>query len=91
MPNKFLFYISFEKLGSQVYNFQVTKVRRDTMAARCDLCGKGPVFGNNVSHANNRTRRKWKPNLHKAYIIVNGQKKAVKVCTKCYRKLRKSQ
>ena len=31
------------------------------MARKCAVCGKGPTFGNNVSHANNRTRRVWKP------------------------------
>ena len=33
------------------------------MAKRCDVCGKGPQFGNNVSHANNKTRRRFNPNL----------------------------
>jgi large subunit ribosomal protein L28 len=35
------------------------------MAQRCDVCDKGPLFGNNVSHANNKTRRRWNPNLKK--------------------------
>ncbi len=33
------------------------------MAKRCEVCGKAPQFGNNVSHANNRTRRRFNPNL----------------------------
>jgi large subunit ribosomal protein L28 len=33
------------------------------MAAKCELCGKGPQSGNNVSHANNKTRRRWSVNL----------------------------
>ena len=33
------------------------------MSKVCDICGKGPQVGNNVSHANNRTRRRWQPNL----------------------------
>ena len=33
------------------------------MAKRCEVCNKGPQFGNNVSHANNRTRRRFDPNL----------------------------
>ncbi len=36
------------------------------MAQRCDVCDKGPLFGNNVSHANNKTRRRWNPNLKKS-------------------------
>jgi large subunit ribosomal protein L28 len=50
---------------------------------RCFTCGKGVAFGNNVSHANNRTRRVWKPNLQVARVVVDGKTKKVKVCTKC--------
>jgi large subunit ribosomal protein L28 len=39
------------------------------MAQRCDVCGKGPQFGNNVSHANNKTRRRFNPNLQPVYQI----------------------
>jgi large subunit ribosomal protein L28 len=49
----------------------------------CYVCGKGIAFGNNVSHANNRTRRVWKPNLQVARILVDGKVKRVKVCTRC--------
>jgi len=59
------------------------------MAARCDICGKGPVFGNRVSHAHNITKRQWKPNLHKVTAIVNGKKRRLRVCTKCLRKVQK--
>ena len=50
---------------------------------RCFVCGKGVAFGNNVSHANNRTRRVWKPNLQVARILVDGKVTKVKVCTSC--------
>ncbi|MGH7625851.1 MAG: 50S ribosomal protein L28 [Gemmatimonadaceae bacterium] len=49
----------------------------------CYVCGKGIAFGNNVSHANNRTRRVWKPNLQVARILLDGKVKRVKVCTRC--------
>ncbi len=49
----------------------------------CYVCGKGVSFGNNVSHANNRTRRVWKPNLQPARILVNGKVTRVRVCTRC--------
>ena len=49
----------------------------------CFVCGKGVAFGNNVSHANNRTRRVWKPNLQVARVLVNGKVTKVKVCTRC--------
>jgi large subunit ribosomal protein L28 len=34
------------------------------MSRRCELTGKGPMTGNNVSHANNKTRRRFLPNLN---------------------------
>ncbi len=39
------------------------------MAQRCDVCNKGPLFGNNVSHANNRTKRRFLPNVQKITFI----------------------
>ncbi len=53
------------------------------MANRCDMCGKGPRSGNNVSHANNRTKRTFKPNLHKVRALVNGSARRIKVCSSC--------
>lgn len=50
---------------------------------KCFSCGKGVTFGNNVSHANNRTRRVWKPNLQVARVVVDGTIRKVKVCTRC--------
>ena len=51
--------------------------------SRCYTCGKGVAFGNSVSHANNKTRRTWKPNLQVARILIDGKVQKVKVCTKC--------
>ena len=53
------------------------------MANRCDVCGKGPASGNNVSHANNRTKRTFKPNLHKMRAMVDGTVRRIKVCSRC--------
>ena len=55
------------------------------MAKRCDICGKGPSVGNNVSHAHNLTKRRWMPNLKRMRIIVDGQTKRAYVCTRCIR------
>lgn len=55
------------------------------MAKKCDICGKGPIVGNNVSHAHNLTKRRWLPNLKKVRVNVNGQAKRLKVCTSCIR------
>lgn len=54
------------------------------MAMRCDVCGKGPQFGNNVSHANNKTRRRFNPNLQSVRVkLPNGANGRKKVCTRC--------
>ncbi len=51
---------------------------------RCYTCGRGVAFGNNVSHANNKTRRVWKPNLQVARVVdESGKIVKVKVCTRC--------
>jgi large subunit ribosomal protein L28 len=54
------------------------------MAKRCEVCGKGPQFGNNVSHANNRTRRVFNPNLQSIRVKVSqSSNRRMKVCTSC--------
>ncbi len=53
------------------------------MAKRCDICGKGPMVGNNVSHAHNTTKRRWLPNLKKIRAQIDGQVKRIRVCTQC--------
>ena len=53
------------------------------MAKVCDICGKKPVSGNNISHAHNRTRRRWLPNLQQVRAQVNGRTKRMTVCTAC--------
>ena len=53
------------------------------MSKRCDVCGKGPQFGNRVSHANNRTRRRFEPNLQAVRANLSGRAQRVKVCTRC--------
>jgi len=55
------------------------------MAKRCEVCGKGPMSGNNVSHAHNTTRRRFLPNLRNVRAMVSGQTKKVRVCTSCLR------
>ena len=55
------------------------------MSRVCAICGKGPSFGNNVSHANNKTRTVWLPNLQKVKAIRNGSVRTIKACTRCIR------
>ncbi len=52
--------------------------------AVCGVCGKGPKSGNNVSHANNKTKRRWLPNLQRVHVVTdNGTRKRMRVCTSC--------
>jgi large subunit ribosomal protein L28 len=55
------------------------------MARVCSVCGKGPTTGNHVSHANNRVKRRWYPNLQTVRISVDGAVKRVRVCAQCIR------
>jgi len=55
------------------------------MARTCEICGKGPTTGNKVSHANNRTRRRWKPNLQLVRAKIGGGVRRLLVCTRCIR------
>ncbi|GAB4184836.1 MAG: 50S ribosomal protein L28 [Geothermobacteraceae bacterium] len=56
------------------------------MAKVCEVCGKKPTTGNNISHAHNKTRRVWYPNLQKVKALQdNGQVRSMKVCTRCIR------
>jgi len=55
------------------------------MAQVCDLCGKRPVTGNNVSHAHNKTKRRFRPNLQRVRAVVDGASRRLRVCTRCIR------
>jgi large subunit ribosomal protein L28 len=53
------------------------------MARVCTVCGKGPSTGNHVSHANNRRKRRWMPNLQTVRVAVDSAPRRVQVCTRC--------
>lgn len=53
------------------------------MARRCEICDKGPLVGNNVSHANNKTKRRSLPNLQRVKANVGGRAMRVRICTRC--------
>jgi large subunit ribosomal protein L28 len=58
--------------------------------AKCEMCGKTPSFGHNVSHSNVRTKRQWKPNIQKVTVYPEGRPQRMKLCTRCIRTLNKS-
>lgn len=53
------------------------------MSKMCEMCGKKPLTGNNVSHAHNVTKRRFNPNLQKVRTLYNGKVKKMVVCTSC--------
>ncbi len=53
--------------------------------AKCEVCGKGVHFGNNVSHSHRRSNRAWNPNVKRVAVKVSGQTKRMNVCTSCLR------
>jgi large subunit ribosomal protein L28 len=55
------------------------------MARVCDVCGRGPQFGNKISHAHNVTKRRWNLNLQSVRAVFKGATKRVRVCTSCIR------
>ena len=55
------------------------------MAHACRICGKSRSVGNNVSHANNKTKRTWKPNLQRVRATTGGTVRRIPVCTRCLR------
>jgi large subunit ribosomal protein L28 len=55
------------------------------MSRSCDVCGKGRISGNNVSHSNRHTKRSWNANIKKVKAVVNGSPKRISICTRCLR------
>jgi len=53
------------------------------MARRCEICGKGPLVGNTVSHANNKSKTRSFPNLRSVRARLQGEVRHVRVCTRC--------
>ena len=55
------------------------------MARTCEVCGKGPKVGRQVSHAHNVSARRFEPNLQEIRVSINGRTKRMRVCTRCLR------
>jgi large subunit ribosomal protein L28 len=58
--------------------------------AKCEICGKSPQFGHNVSHSMRHTKRQFKVNVKKTTIFEKGKARKVRVCTRCLRTLNKA-
>lgn len=55
------------------------------MGKFCEVCHKGTMSGNNVSHSKRRMRRIWAPNTQRVRVNVNGKVCHLYVCTRCLR------
>ena len=53
------------------------------MSRKCEICSKGPQYGNRVSHAHNTSRHRWLPNLQRIKSEQNGTVRRGYVCTRC--------
>lgn len=62
-----------------------------SLPTRCDLCDRHAVSGNNVSHSERKTKRRWRPNIQKTRVFVNGASQTAFLCTRCMRTLAKSE
>lgn len=62
---------------------RVSATLADAMAAVCDICGKKPFFGMQVSHSHRRTPKRWNPNIQRVRVLVNGAPKRANVCVSC--------
>jgi large subunit ribosomal protein L28 len=73
-------------MGQDCYNqFSILAGDFCLMAQICDVCGRGPRFGNRISHAHNVTKRRWNLNLQSVRALVNGAGRRMRVCTSCIR------
>ncbi len=71
------FYKSIEKIK------RALSFKEIYMSRICEICGKKPLTGNNVSHAHNLTKRRFNPNLQRVRAVLNGRTKKIMVCTSC--------
>jgi large subunit ribosomal protein L28 len=53
------------------------------MSRMCEVCGKKPLVGHNISHAHNLTKRRFNPNLQRVKTLQKGRVKKMMVCTSC--------
>ncbi len=57
--------------------------------AKCEMCGKSPQFGHNVSHSKKTTKRQFKPNVQRVKVEVDGKVRRMYLCTRCLRTMNK--
>ena len=55
------------------------------MGKYCEVCKKGVMSGNLVSHSNRKTKRSWAPNIQSVHVVIDGKTQKLNVCTRCLR------
>jgi large subunit ribosomal protein L28 len=58
--------------------------------AKCEICGKKPMFGHNVSHSKKATKRQFRPNIQRKRVVIDGKMRRIHICTRCLRTLSRS-
>jgi large subunit ribosomal protein L28 len=69
----------------------LAKIFSGDIDLKCDLCGKTPLFGHNVSHSKRHTNRRFSPNIHPVTVYIEGRAKKLNLCTRCLRTQTKAQ
>jgi len=59
--------------------------------AKCEICGKGTIFGHSVPRSLKRTKRQFKPNVQRKRVMIDGEMRRIYICTRCLRTLERSQ
>ena len=55
------------------------------MGKYCEVCKKGTMSGNLVSHSNRKTKWSWAPNIQSVHVVIDGKTQKLNICTRCLR------
>lgn len=58
--------------------------------AKCQICGRGPQFGHNVSHSMRHTKRRWNVNVQRTTLVLDGKPRRVTACARCLKTMSKA-
>ena len=75
----------FDRREIDVVECALAIQEEDDVARSCQICGKAPVHGHQISHAHNVSSRLWYPNVQRLKVIVGKTRRRMRVCTRCLR------
>src|SRR5437667_12913426 len=76
---------SFDRWVVDVVECAFAVQEGDEVARSCEVCGKAPAYGRQISHAHNVSSRLWYPNVQRLKVIVGKTRRRMRVCTRCLR------